>query len=91
MTIPSFLFGLLVSLFYGSLFHLILDGGFGRLIVYIFFSVIGFWAGHLFGSVLGFNFLAVGPLNLGMATIFCWISMAIGFWLSLEKNLPIKD
>jgi hypothetical protein len=86
MTLPSFLFGLLVSLFYGSLFHLILDGGLGRLIVFIIFSIIGFWAGHITGALLGFHFLAVGPLNLGTATLFCWVFMGIGYWLSLVRK-----
>jgi hypothetical protein len=86
MTSASFLFGLLVSLFFGSLFHLIFNGGFGRLIVFLIFSIVGFWTGHLVGSILSLNFWAIGPLNLGMAIIFCWIFMGFGYWLSLVRQ-----
>jgi hypothetical protein len=40
----------------------------------------------LVGSILGFNFWAIGPLNLGMAILFCWIFMGIGYWLSLVRQ-----
>jgi hypothetical protein len=83
MTLPAILFGILVSTFYGALFHLIFGGNLGRLILYILFSWAGFWAGHFLGYSQEWVFLKLGTLQLGTATIGSLIVMAGGYWLSL--------
>jgi hypothetical protein len=89
MTFPALIFGLVVSTLYGAAFHLWQGGGAGRLALYIVLSWIGFWIGHLAASFLGWRFLSVGPVNLGLATILALIFLAGGHWLSLvevERN-----
>ena len=49
MTLPALLFALLVALFYGALYHLLRDGGFWRLLLYLSLSILGFVLGHLIG------------------------------------------
>ena len=88
MTLPSLLFGILVSTLYGALFHVIRGGGAGRLSLYLLLSWIGFWVGHLLGRQFHWTFVSVGPLNLGMATIGSVVFLGIGYWLSLVNTAP---
>lgn len=83
MTLPAFLFGFLVSTLLGAVFHLWKDGGFGRLVLYLVFGWVGFWAGHLIGNSTGWTFFSVGPLRLGMALLVGAATLLAGYWLSL--------
>jgi hypothetical protein len=83
MTIPSIAFGFLIATVYGVIFHLIRGGGFGKLILYILLAWIGFWIGQILANQLDLTFLRLGSLNLGMATIFSFMTILIGYWLSL--------
>lgn len=83
MTIPSIVFGSIVALLIGALFHLLRDGGFGRLVLYLFLSIAGFFAGHWVGNWRGWILFPIGPLDLGMAIIGSLVFLGIGDWLSL--------
>jgi len=82
MTTPTLLFALIIGMLYGGLYHLIRGGGFGRLILYILLSVIGFGVGHMAGVWQGWVFYPLGSLNLGMSTLGSLIILVIGDWLS---------
>ena len=82
MTLPTFLFALLVALFYGALYHLIRNGGFWRLILYFILSIFGFVAGHLFGLWRGWTFIPLGSLNFGLSTLGSVLVLILGDWLS---------
>lgn len=82
MTLPSFLFALLVALLYGALYHLLRGGGFWRLVLFLSLSILGFAAGHLMGLWRGWVFLPLGSLNLGMSTIGSILVLLLGDWLS---------
>jgi hypothetical protein len=86
MTIPAIFFGVLVSTFIGAAFHLVKNGGLGRLVLYIFLSWIGFWAGHILGQFLNWTFFSVGPLHFGMALVGCFLVLLVGYWLSLIRQ-----
>jgi len=92
MTIQSILLGCLIATLYGSGFHLWRGGSIWRLLLYIVFAWVGFWGGHLLGSQLGWGFLQVGSLYLGMATMMTLVVLGIGYWLSLAQidSHPIK-
>lgn len=83
MTIPAILFGFLISTLMGAVFHIWKDGGFGRLVLYLILAWIGFWGGHILGSVLGLTFISIGPLHLGMAFLVAAATLIFGYWLSL--------
>ena len=85
MTLPAIIFGGLLSTFYGAAFHVIRGGGFGRLIVYIVLSWIGFWIGQFIAERFNWNIISVGTLHLGIATLTSLIFMLIGYWLFLGK------
>lgn len=83
MSLPTLLFGLLISTLLGALFHLLRGGGFGRLILYLILGWAGFWIGHFTASYFGWTFGSMGPLHLGMAILVSLIFLVIGSWLSL--------
>ena len=85
MTLPSLIFGLLLSSLYGAAFHLIRGGNLGRLLLYLILAWAGFWAGHFLGGALGWTFAGLGPLNLGMATVVSLLFLVVGHWLSLVE------
>ncbi len=83
MTLPSLAIGALVGLLIGALFHVWLDGGGGRLVLYLVLSLGGFFAGQFVGSLLNWTVIPVGPLNLGMAVAGSLLFLGVGYWLSL--------
>jgi hypothetical protein len=92
MTFPSILLGLVCALFIGALFHLWLDGGAGRLALYLGLSVLGFAAGQWLGSSRNLVLLPVGPLDLGVASVGSLLVLGVGHWLSLvEVRRPGRD
>ena len=82
MTIPSLLFGILISSFYGVAFHVWRGGGAGRLILYLILSWIGFWTGHTVAEYLDWSLMDLGPINFGLATLFSFLFLLGGYWLS---------
>jgi len=83
MTFPALLFAFLLSSFYGAVFHFYRGGGFGRLIYYLVLSYAGFSTGHFIASQMGWVFLSVGSLHLGLATLGSFLFLIAGYWLSL--------
>jgi hypothetical protein len=82
MTLPTFLFALLVALFYGAVYHLIRDGGFWRLILYFGLSIFGFVVGHLIGLWRSWTFIPLGSLNFGLSSLGSVMVLIVGDWLS---------
>ena len=85
MTIPAFIFGILLSTLYGVAFHLLFGGGPVRLILYILLSWSGFWIGHTLAAGLGITFGSLGPLHLVIATLGSLVFLLLGYWLSLVE------
>ena len=91
MTLPAILFSLLIALLYGALYHLVRDGGFWRLILFCFLSVLGFTLGHLVGLWRGWVWIPLGTINLGVSTIGSFLVLLLGDWLSrFETGLESK-
>jgi hypothetical protein len=82
MTFPSLFFALLVASFYGLLYHLIRNGGFWRLVLYLVLSIAGFAIGHFIGLWRGWVFVPLGSLNIGMSSIGSLFILILGDWLS---------
>jgi hypothetical protein len=88
MTLPSLLFGLLIALFFGALYHLIRGGGAWRLVLYLFLSVFGFALGQLIGIWRGWIFIPVGSINLGVASFCSLLLLVLGDWLTRIESSP---
>ena len=82
MTIPSLIFALLIASLYGVLYHLIRDGGLGRLLLFLIFGWAGFALGHLLGIWQGWVLLPVGELNLGLSTLGSLVLLVLVDWVS---------
>lgn len=82
MTLPTILLGLILGALYGTAFHFWRGGGFGRLLLYIILSLIGFWLGHLLAASQSLDVLKIGALQLGGATAGSGLFLFVGHWLS---------
>ena len=82
MTLPTLLFGFLLSTLYGTAFHVWRGGGAGRFLLFLILGWVGFWLGNFIGDQVGFSFFKMGALNLGLATLTSFIFLAVGYWLS---------
>lgn len=94
MIIQNIILGFLLATLYGAGFHFFKGGAIWRLALYIVFGWAGFWGGHFLANSLGWTFLRVGTLNIGLATIVSFFVIIIGYWLSqvqTEKNRPQKE
>lgn len=69
MTFPAIVFGCLIGLLIGALFHLIVGGGGSRFVLLLFAGLIGFWIGQIIGWYIGWNFIEIGPLHLGSGVL----------------------
>ena len=85
MTIQTVLLGIFVPIFFGAVFHLWRGGATWRLGLYVLLAEAGFWVGHLAGAKLGWEFLKVGSLQMGIGTIGAILFMLLGYWLSFKK------
>jgi len=86
MTLPAFLFGVLVSTFLGAAFHLWKGGSLSNLLLDILVSWIGFWLGHIAGVYAGLAIGTLGPLRLGSAVVGAIIFLSLGYWLFQEEQ-----
>jgi hypothetical protein len=89
MTLPTLIFGFLISTLLGAVLHLILGGGLGRLVLYLILGWIGFWSGQAIASHFGWSFDRLGQLHLMTASILCVLFILVGYYLSLiqkERN-----
>ena len=86
MTLPSILLGFCVATLFGAAFHLWKDGGFWRLLLDLLLSWIGFFAGHFVAQQIGWGFLSIGPLHLGMAILCCILLLLVGHWLTSMRT-----
>lgn len=82
MTLPSLLFGIILSTLYGALYHLWRGGDKKKLLLFIILAWLGFWGGHWLAGTLEWTFAAIGPLNVGLATLGAGLFLVIGDWLS---------
>ena len=88
MTLPTLIFGGLVATLYGAIFHLIRGGGLGKLILYILLSWAGFFLGQYLGEQTGLEFIQIGALNFGIATITSVLFMIAGYWIFKGRPQP---
>lgn len=83
MPVPSIVLGIAIAILLGSLFHLWKDGGLGKLLLYLGFSLVGFYLGHRVAESLGISFLDAGELHAGFGILGSIIVLFIGHWISL--------
>ena len=81
MTLPSLLLGVILSTLYGAVFHLWQGGGASRMLFYLVAGWVGFAVGHVAGGWFGVRLGAIGPLNVGTATLSSLLVLFLTRWL----------
>ena len=82
MTIQAILFILLISAFYGCLFHVITGGNVFTILIDILISTAGFFAGQFVGSVIGREPFRFGVIYFGWGSFISIIFLLIGYAIS---------
>jgi hypothetical protein len=90
LTLPVFIFGSIIGLLIGAIFHLIAGGKLIRLIFCLAFGWVGFWGGNYFSQKLGIHIFQYGQVSYGIAIIVSLISSGGGYWISGENKPEIK-
>ena len=85
MTLPGILFGLVVALLAGALFHAVRGGGGWRLLLHLGLSVLGFALGQMVGIWFGMILFKFGTLDIGSGVIGSLLLLGVGDWLSRIK------
>jgi len=81
MTLPALLFGLVIALLTGALYHAARGGGGGRLLAFMVVSVVGFTAGQALGVFTGWEIYKFGWLDIGMAAPGSLLLLILADWL----------
>jgi len=90
MSLPTILFGVVLSTLYGAIFHFLRGGNSRKLLIDLALALVGFWAGDLLGWYMGWTFWPVGVLNAGMGTVVSLALLLIGDLVS-HIHLPIPQ
>jgi hypothetical protein len=90
LTLPVFIFGSIIGLLVGAIFHLIAGGKIIRLVFCLAFGWIGFWGGNYLSQKLGFQIFQYGQVSYGTAIIVSLVSSAAGYWVSGENKPDVE-
>lgn len=82
LTLPTIIFGLVVALLLGALYHAIRGGSGWRLVFYFGLSILGFALGHFLSAWQSWNLFMIGSLDLGMGILGSVLFLIGGEWLS---------
>ena len=74
---PALILSILVGVFHASLFVLIRGSAGGRLLIVVFASILGAWAGDALADRLGFDVLMIGDYHLLAASIVAWVGIGV--------------
>ncbi len=91
MTLATIFLGTVIASIFGCAFHFWRGGGLKWLILFNLFAWIGFWTGHVIGSLLGVQFIRLGAINLGPAMVGTLIVLFLGYWLSMASQENGKE
>jgi len=90
MNSATTIFGLVIAVLIGALFHLWKDGGFWRLVLYLFSSILGFFLGHWLAGSFNLNLFNVGGLRLFGAVVGSILFLFLINWLSRDSQTQVR-
>jgi hypothetical protein len=82
MTLPTILFGILLSSAYGAAYHVFRGGSLRWLVFFLVLAWVGFWGGDLLAWQMRWTFASVGELNAGMGTLGAALFLLVGDFIS---------
>jgi len=77
---PALVIILILSIIYGSIFHLFRGQDWRDLSSFILFALIGFTVGQIVGALLGLDVMRLGQVHFIEGTIFAWLLMLAFVW-----------
>jgi len=83
---PALLFSLLLASVYAAAFQLWKGRNLRDLLFFWLAAVVGFAAGQIVGSVLGFIPWTIGQVHIIEATLISFLFLAVARWLMQEKT-----
>ena len=90
MNSATTIFGLVIATLIGALFHLWKDGGFWRLLLYLFSSIVGFFLGHWLAGSFNLSLFSVGGLRLLGAVAGSLLFLFLINWLSQDSQTQVR-
>lgn len=85
LTIPSFIFGSVIAIFFGAAYHLWQGGDWKILLLAEFASFLGFWLGHFLGFIFRWELANLGPIYLIQALIGSILALGFVHWLGQSE------
>lgn len=86
LTFPSFLFGSVIAILLGAVYHLWQGGDWRVFLLAEFASILGFWAGHFLGFLFHWQLANLGPIFLVQALIGSVLALAFVHWLGQSET-----
>lgn len=81
VTLPAALFGLVIALLAGALFHALRGGNGWRLLLFLGLSIVGFVVGQLASKFFGWGVYKFGMLDIGLGVVGSAVVLLAGNWL----------
>ena len=86
LTVPSFLFGSVIAIFLGAVYHLWQGGNWKVLLLAEISSVLGFWLGHFLGFILSWEVANLGSIYFVQALIGSVLALGFVHWLGQSES-----
>ncbi len=90
LSFPSFLFGSVIAILLGSIYHLWQGGNWKVLLLAEFASLLGFWFGHFLGFVFSWEVANLGPIYLVQAVIGSVFALGFVYWLGQNDTKMVS-
>ncbi len=88
LTLPTIIFGLVVALLIGAVYHFIRGGSGWMLLLYLGLSTLGFASGQALSMWRGWSLFMFGVLDIGLGAIGSAVFLIFGEWLS---HIEVKN
>ena len=81
LTFPSFIFGSVVAILFGAVYHLWRGGDWKIFLLAEFASLLGFWLGHFLAFAFNWELANLGPVFVAQAIIGSVLALGFVHWL----------
>lgn len=88
LTLPNLLFGSILAVACGALWHLLWGGPLKILVLYLVMSLVGFWLGQIIAQANSWLLYPIGGLLWLPAILGACLTLAIVRWFAQHPKLP---
>lgn len=85
---PVFTFAFILATLQGAVFHIVVGGDVRRLALFMLAAWSGFGLGQMMAISLDLNFLLIGEIHLGPASLCALVALVLAHLLSASQNRP---